>query len=502
MIDVQTDSQLLANKIKDFIKSRRDNKEVALLKNKPDKKGRGGINTKLISYIEDSCSDDENVKEQLEKIRKERKSKESSNLEFEQNKYNLLLSLTDIMDLDLVDEYEKTLNKINDEHNISTWITWAAENAEGRSMATHIIKLTNSSIPPPPVVSNINDKTDSMSPRYLTTSAISNPVIDGTGNAALAPITGLLELEHNGKMLADYVVQNDGSPLSEFSTDTQQIKNWVAGLIKAIDSPQKNSHGLAKQVYFPISANNYHIVLPMVSSTMAHSLFTKFKDYSYEKQKKVIEKRSNKIYAKDTIVSFPNRAVVKVTASNHQNASSLNGKRGGRLSLLSSSPPIWKTTTRLPLKVNSLFDGNFRFIARDRILELRNFLLLIKTKKLNIKDRKLHRHLIDLLDLVIDELFNYVLSIHKNTKQPGWSADSKLKLSHQQWLDPYRDDEGFQQQLNNRGYQEEICADFASWLNKQLSFKKLTLSLAQETFWEKTMQQRLREFEATRKVQA
>ncbi len=500
MADKLTDSQELAKNIRIFIGARRDGKEVSLLKAKPNKKGKGGINTKLIVIAENVAKGDNTIKEKLSDIKKEKKSREISSLAFEQAKYNKLLDLTAGMAQSVIDEYQESLEKINNEHDIAIWLSWAADKAEGRSLATHIIKLTNSSISK---ASNIYDKTSSTDLRYLTTSSLASPNVDGTGNAAFAPITSLLEIRHEGKMLADYIIENDGSPLAEFSDDSQQVDSWVKGLKRAIDSSKKSSHNLAKQVYFPIDDNKYHLLLPLVSSTMAHALFEKFSNASYKNQKKAIDKKNKNLYDKKTIISYPNKAVIKVTASNHQNASSLNGKRGGRLSLLSCRPPVWKSRPNPPLKIESLFHGEVRFLTRKAIIELRKFLLLIKKKELNPKDIKLHNYFLGLMDSIIDSLFDYVSTIQQLLNKAGWSAQSKLKLSHKLWLDPQRDDEFFQQQRNTIDWQEEICADFASWLNDQLSYKKkLTLSLAQEVYWGKVMKHRLREFEAIREVQA
>lgn len=492
------DSHAMAEKIKAYIQGRRDDKEEKLLKDKPNKKGKGGINIRLISAIKSSNYYGAS-KEKLDSLMKAKKGKDESGLNFEQSKYQKLVQLTAGMSQNIIDDYHAELGVINEEHDIATWMNWAAEKAEGISLATHVVKLTNSSISK---ASNVYDKTESTNLRYLTTSSIHKPHIDGAyNNAADAPITSLLKLEQDGVTLADFIAQQNSDPFSEFSNDSEQMQSWVNGLKNAMEAVNKSSHYLAKQIYHPVSKTDYHLLLPVISSSVAQLIFERLKRYSYDTQKKEIDKRNKKLYSADTIVNFNKKSVIKVTASNHQNVSSLNGKRGGRLSLFSCSPPLWRVNPKPPLKLKNLFYGQLRYSSRKDILVLQNFLLLLKKQRLNSKDPKLHAHLISLLDSIIESVFGFVSSMQNLSEMTGWTAQSKLKLSHQLLLDPFREEESFQQQRIQKDWQSEISSDFAVWLNKQLEHKRLTLSLAQESFWKKIMQQRLREFLAFREME-
>lgn len=94
------------------------------------------------------------------------------------------------------DKQQGLLNKYAPE----TWISWAAENAKNVTFATHVTKLTHSSIDSP----SFFDKIEVINNRYLSTSSLKNIAIDGAvkGNQ-YSPIYQFLELELNGNNLAD-----------------------------------------------------------------------------------------------------------------------------------------------------------------------------------------------------------------------------------------------------------------------------------------------------------
>lgn len=495
-----TDSQAIAEQIKAYIQGRRDKKEVKLLKDKPNKKGKGGINTRLISVIEKN--DDQSVIKKLKGIVKAKKDKEEPELDFVQNKYQQLVQLTASMAQDVINDYQAGLDAINEEHEISAWLDKAASKAGGRNFATHVIKLTHSSISTH--ASSIYDETKTVDTKFLTTSSIASRYIDVTGNAGVSHYTDLLEIEHNGKALKDYIIEDNGSPIESFSKNDEQLKDWVNGFKAVMVTKRKSSHYLAKQIYFPLNSaiDGYHLILPIVSSSLAHNIYTKC---GFSDQKKGIwEAKKEYIYIEEKAVTYPKKAVQNVTASlkAHPNVSALNKERKGQLFLLPCIPPKWKTTKKPPIKLKNLFYGKLRFSAKEDILALQKYMVLLKQKGLNSKDPKLHAHLLSLIGSITDRVFKHVSSIQNLRDQAGWSAQSKLKISHQLWLDPYREEDNFQQQRKQSDWQSEITNDFAAWLNKQLDHRKLTLSLAQESFWKKVMQQCLREFEAFREAQS
>jgi len=80
----------------------------------------------------------------------------------------------------------------------------------------------------------------------------------------------------------------------------------------------------------------------------------------------------------------------------------------------------------------------------------------------------------------------------------GWSRNEgvKLKKSHQYLLDPYRLDDDFQSERQNKDWQVSICNDFAQWLNFRLRGKdrQFTPQTEHTRLWKKMLEDPLREY--------
>jgi CRISPR-associated protein Csy1 len=165
-------------------------------------------------------------------------------------------------------------------------------------------------------------------------------------------------------------------------------------------------------------------------------------------------------------------AGLSVTASNHGNASQLNGKRGGKLRLFSCQPPTWKSQLKPPIYKRSLFfEPSIYWQAKEDIDYLRDFLMRFDRIELSIKDPKRMKWIEQWVGDIIDEASFYIISIQNSPV--GWSAtsDIKLKPQHQYLLDPYRSDADFQTAIANTDWPSEVCKDFADWLNNKLAGK-------------------------------
>src|SRR5690554_1442503 len=108
------DDQPLSELVKAYINERRNGKVVKLLKDKPDKNGKGGISQKLISKIENMSKGNIELGNRLKEIRKTKKSKDETDLAFHLKQYGNFLSLahtcSSVDDIeDIVSEYTKKL---------------------------------------------------------------------------------------------------------------------------------------------------------------------------------------------------------------------------------------------------------------------------------------------------------------------------------------------------------------------------------------------------------
>lgn len=490
-------SKLMAEEICRYISERRDKKELALLRDKP-KKEKGGVNTKLVAIAHSLLG---KSNEQLALLIKKKKDKTQSTLEFQQATYKEVLSLLgefNISDriINVVDEYKDALLNINQAHKPNTWLNQWAGKAKDISFATHVGKLTHSSSKS----SSIYDETTSINPSYLTTNTLSELVVDtATANAASAPAGEILTLQINGKSLLNYLKENDQTPFEPLSESQEEIDNWMTGFKQAYDNDKKSSHFLAKQIYFPIDNKNYHLLMPLVSSSMAHALFTRFKDFFSEENTLIREQKKKDKYHDKLAVSYPNRATLNVTGSNHSNASSLNGKRGGKLALLSCRPPKWKSKQQLPLSQTNLFNRQLNFKLSEEIKNLQKLLLIIKSKEVSIKKPAMHKAVVLAVNEIANGLYDEIVRINLLSDEKGWTQKSCLPLSQQLLLEPYRDDDTAVK--SQKQWQAELAEEFSYWLNQQLEHKKLILTPVQQALWREIFKPHLREFISIQEVE-
>ena len=397
--------------------------------------------------------------------------------------------------IERADKYKELKNKFNS----TNWITWASLSAKSVNFATHVAKLTHSAINSGSFYDNVNCSATSQ----LTTSSLQAKPIDGavTGNQN-APIFQFLELELKGDKLASHFNTIDNQILASFADNNEQLQSWNQGFAMALKSAKVSTHALLKQVYFPINATNgsdqYHLLCNVVSSSLAHRLFETFRT----DQQETLKFRKNGKYALQPLVFYTNKASLGITASNHGNASQLNGKRSGKLKLLSCQPPTWQSQAKPPIYKRDLFynlsiyrQTNENSDKQD-IDYLYEFLMRFEKLELSIKDPKRKAHLDHWVNNIIDEALNWVAEVQQMPS--GWSADQncKLKTEHQYLLDPYRQDSDFKIAKETSDWQSVICKDFANWLNGRLKGKdgKFTPQATYTRIWQTLFENELRIF--------
>ncbi len=492
--------------IQHFILERKAKKEEALLATKLEKDKDGGLNKILIKTIK---STKKTTNDDLNSIATRKKSKDETSLNFHAQKYHDLITLAEGNQIDLA-EYKETYllqkQKVDDSHQFATWLDDNCRYAEGASVATHVSKLTHSSNKASCFFDQIHDKKSG----YVTTSMISKPVVDGAyDNAKYSPVVSLLLVENEGRFFYEDIIEGKYDGLLGFEENDDQINTWRTELKKSIDKPSKATDGLSKQVYFPlkkisVNSNDWHLLSVLVSSSMAHSIFNMtaskvFNDHNKSLRDKY---RAKSLYSPETLISHPKTATLMVTQSSHQNTSQLNGARSGRLILTSSQPPTWQRQVTPPIYQNSWFRYGIPYSTiKEDIKYLREFLLRNDRLELSTRDPKKHKWLESWGEQILDEVM-YQANIIQELPA-GWSAveDIKLKKAHQYFLDPYRDDVGFQGEREATDWEPEVCADFSRWLNNHLKGKDKAFSPQPEhsKLWKSLMAAALRELKDTQK---
>lgn len=154
-------------------------------------------------------------------------------------------------------------------YEVVNWLSDAANRVWQIKFATHAPKFTHGDSKSSGIL-YVEQQTENST--YLSSSSLSNPAIDVIGNAAVLDVAKMLQYDVNGKSLISCLANADNSPLTAFTGDVEIINDWVSKFMSVMHSQQPSSHKLAKQLYFPVGENGYHLLGPLFSSSLAQSM--------------------------------------------------------------------------------------------------------------------------------------------------------------------------------------------------------------------------------------
>ncbi|WP_387468179.1 type I-F CRISPR-associated protein Csy1 [Photorhabdus sp. RM323S] len=394
-------------------------------------------------------------------------------------------------------EITEQRKELEERYEVRNWLDDAANRAKQISLVTHALKFTHSDAKGSSIFATSSNSKESN--KYLSTVTLHKPAIDAVGNAAALDIAKLLQTEYLGDSLVASMNRGDYSALAELAESEQQFERWVKGFRQALSDETLSSHKLAKQLYFPISSSEYHLLSPLFSSSLSQAMYQRIAGARFGESYKEINKAKREEYWRpETRVSYPDTAVQNFGGTKPQNISYLNSVSGGRVWLLPCYIPNWQSIPKPPMKHISIFypRGEFDTLARSTVWEMHRYLLSVQHLESNVKIR---RHRQGFVDEIIDILFNYVAGVQNLVRAKGWSADDKceLKRSQQLWLDPYRCqlDKIFKFEREGGDWKKEIAYDFGHWLNAGLKHKRLKVKYVERREWAFVFKKRLREFE-------
>jgi len=337
-------------------------------------------------------------------------------------------------------------------------------------------------------------------------------------NGVLITISRFLALKLSGKLIIDFVLNNNFTFLESFYEDDKQLDKWKEGFANLVEQRKIKTADKAKQIYFPltnvddkagVSKTKYHLIAPLFPSSMAEEVYNKVIDLKYGKEQKEVRacrkvggdstNNSTKYHPK-CYIDVPNLGVQKFGGAQPQNISMLNKNRKGQCFLLSSQPPTWQSQLKPPIYKKSLFNGGFFSQNTNTEIDyLRDFLLHFEHINLSVKSPERQKWIDRWVDNIIDDLLFYAASIQN--MPAGWSntEDIQLKQAHQYFLDPYRENEVFQTARKASDWQVVVCADFAYWLNRKLvgKEKKFTPQSMHTRMWRDLLKEPLREYNQT-----
>lgn len=377
---------------------------------------------------------------------------------------------------------------------------------------THPLKFSHSSAPNDGALVDYEDQA-----LLLTTASIPNDSKSydmAHNNGALISISRFLALSYDEASIYELILDNDFCFLEGLYKSKDQLEIWKSGFSRLVEKRNLKSATFTKQVYFPVDSENYHLLAPLTSSTLAESIFTKITKYKYRKRTDFFD--SDGCLEQRVILPKSKNAVVKVGGNNPQNVSMLNRGRNlklykdskssyGVFYVVSSEPPVWHSQLKAPIyKTNFFYELSKNHEVRENIQYLSDFLIRFENLQLSIKDPKRMRWVEEWIENLSDEVLVYVKSIQ--ALPVGWSATKgvRLKPEHQVLLDCYRQDEDFLAMKKNSDWQAIIIQDFAAWLNNRLTKadEKFTPQVTHTKLWMKIFTANFREeFDAKGSIQ-
>lgn len=364
----------------------------------------------------------------------------------------------------------------------ANWLDDAAKRAKQITLVTHAPKYTHGDAKGSGVLADPK----LAAADYLCTASLSAVAIDVVGNAAALDVANLLLLTADGERLVDVLARGDGSPLRPFARDEAQLVEWLSGFKLALESGAPSSHPLAKQVYFPV-ADDYHLLGALFATSLTQALHERINIERFGEEAKAARaaRRSKQPHPR-AVVEFPQLAVQTFGGTKPQNVSLLNSGRRGKTYLLNCQPPRW-TTQDKPPRDDPAFWRQFGYRVRDRVKELKYYLLSVVTSDstLAIRDRRA-----ELVAELVAELHQFAARIQY--RAAGWSRDSELTLHMAHWLDPECDDADFVARRERNDWQQEVGDQFARWLNAQLQHAKLQMKDTEHGVWRKIVSRELR----------
>ena len=385
----------------------------------------------------------------------------------------------------------------------AVWLEKAAHRVKNLQTASHTLK----GIHPDAKGSSLNlEAPICLNPFVVGTHSLRDTETDVVGNAADLDVFKFLKLQHKGQSLLARLSVKDDAALHALSGDAQEATQWAqafAGIVQVKGGAA--SHTLAKQLYFPLPDDGYHLLAPLFPTALVHGVHSHFQEARFSDASKAARtaRRAKEPHAHG-YCDYPGMAVRNMGGSKPQNISQLNSERGGANYLLASVPPVWKDQgTQPPLRVPSVFDKR-GVIGRDRTVyrtlkELKEFLEKVADvdNNVHIRDKRA-----ELVQAIIDRVLD--LATELQCLRSGWSADPACKLSwaQKQWLDAdalEAAQAAYETQAASTSaadgalaapeateWRDKVAEDFARWLNATLSTEKIRMGDAEFIEWKHT----------------
>lgn len=407
------------------------------------------------------------------------------------------LRLTDKLDK-LKDDDEDKRQQLIESHRREAWVADAARRVGQIQLATHTLKHLH---PDARGTTIYLDEAPCPDENLVGTHVLAKDdrADDVVGNAAALDVFKFLKLSHNGRNLLQRALNSETSLAAAMSDQPEQSMAWLdafAGIVQARGAA--SSHTLAKQLYFPIADDQYHLLAPLYPTALVHRWHqTLMEDRFGEPAKEARLAKKEQRDHPHGFREYPGLVVQNFGGTKPQNISQLNSERGGAAYLLPSFPPDWQRQgIRPPIKRTSVF-GRYGELGqqpevKELLKDLRTYLNARREldSTMAMRDQRA-----ELVNAIVDAVIDYQDMVR--SFPAGWSKDPKCKLdsAESSWLDadhenaadddaaeaPDQDDPSAPEAAKH--WRSVIAFRFASWLNAAISAKNNPMADEEHQEW-------------------
>ncbi len=342
----------------------------------------------------------------------------------------------------------------NELFSLATWLPDAAKRAKQLSLVSHPAKFSHPSAKTTPIIATADKKTDGL----IRTGNVTES-LDVFGNAAAMDVYKFLSLVlTDERTVLTHLEQKTDEIQQQFSLPTATYTELADGLlaIKADNSNQTKTSDIVKQVYFPVSDNEYHLLSILTPSSLMFSLKQRINKFRFsEDAKNAREAKKNNVFHETGFAEIYNLSVIGFGGTKPQNISVLNNQNAGTAYLLESLPPLLKKRGINPPKKNFFSDS----------LKPKNFQVDFDELHQQLSSDTNNIHVRNKRDWIIKNILYDIADKLWQIRylEAGWSESDRyqnLPMFQKIWLD-HKFKETRHQQTD---WQDDIKKALARWL--------------------------------------
>jgi len=354
-----------------------------------------------------------------------------------------------------VEQERELTQEANELFALATWLPDAAKRAKQLSLVSHPAKFSHPSAKTSSIIAIAERKTDG-----FIRSGNASEQLDVFGNAAAMDVYKFLSLALvDGQTVLSHLEQQTSTIQQQFTLPDTSYAELATSLlaIKSTDSDKTVTSAIVKQVYFPVSGNNYHLLSVLTPSSLMFTLKQRINTLRFSEETKTArEAKKNNQHYDGELAEIYSLTVIGFGGTKPQNISVLNSQNYGTAYLLESLPPILKKRSANPPK-NNFFSNSLRLKDFQEDFDQLHKQLSSDTNNIHVRNKR-DWLIKNIIYQVADKLWQI------RYLDAGWStSDNYQNLPQQQkiWLDQaYKDTR--QQQTD---WQDDTKTALARWLS-------------------------------------